>query len=100
MEDQRGLYSVFHWRNVFYIMDISKQRNGQFTMRFIFSFQFEKRFIYNGDKQQRNGQITMRFIHSLPLGKRFIYNGDKQTEKWAVHKKVYIQSSIGETFYI
>ena len=50
--------------------------------------------------KQRNGQFTMRFIYSLPLGKRFIYNGDKQTEKWAVHKKVYIQSSIGETFYI
>ena len=42
----------------------------------------------------------MRFIYSLPLGKRFIYNGDKQTEKWAVHNEVYIQSSIGETFFI
>ena len=50
--------------------------------------------------KQRNGQITMRFIHSLPLGKSFIYNGDKQTEKWAVHKRVYAQSSIGEMFYI
>ena len=70
---QKGLYSVFHWRNVLYIMEINKQRNGQFTMRFIFS---------------------------LPLEKRFIYNGDKQTEKWAVHNEVYIQSSIGETFYI
>ena len=70
---QKGLYSVFHWRNVLYLMEINKQRNGL---------------------------ITMRFTHSLPLGKRFIYNGDKQTEKWAVHKKVYIQSSIGETFYI
>ena len=70
---QRGLYSVFHWRNVLHIMEVNKQRNGQFTMRFIFS---------------------------LPLEKRFIYNGDKQTEKWAVHNEVYIQSSIGETFYI
>ena len=70
---QKGLYSVFHWRNVLYIMEVNKQRNGQFTMRFIFS---------------------------LPLEKRFIYNGGKQTEKWAVHNEVYIQSSIGETFYI
>ena len=50
--------------------------------------------------KQRNGQFTMRFIFSLPLEKRFIYNGGKQTEKWAVHNEVYIQSSIGETFYI
>ena len=33
--------------------------------------------------KQRNGQYTMRFIYSLPLEKRFIYNGGKQTEKWA-----------------
>ena len=70
---QRGLYSVFHWRNVLNIMEVNKQRNGQFAMR---------------------------FIYSLPLEKRFIYNGGKQTEKWAVHNEVYIQSSIGETFYI
>ena len=44
--------------------------------------------------KQRNGQFTMRFIFSLPLAKRFIYNGDKQTEKWAVHNEIYIQSSI------
>ena len=58
---QRGLYSVFHWRNVLYIMEVNKQRNGQFAMR---------------------------FIYCIPLGKRFIYNGDKQTEKWAVHNGV------------
>ena len=69
----KGLYSVFHWRNVLYIMEINKQRNGQYTMRFIFS---------------------------LPFEKRFIYNGDKQTEEWADHNEVYTQSSIGETFYI
>ena len=46
------------------------------------------------------GQFTMRFIYSLPLGKRFIYNGGKQTEKWAVRNEVYIQSTIGATFYI
>ena len=50
--------------------------------------------------KQRNGQFTMRFIFSLPLEKRFVYNGDTQTEKWAVHNEVYIQSSIGETFFI
>ena len=50
--------------------------------------------------KQRNGQFTMRFIYCIPLGKRFIYNVDKQTERWAVHNEVYIQSSIGETFYI
>ena len=50
--------------------------------------------------KQRNGQYTMRFIFSLPFEKRFIYNGDKQTLKWADHNEVYIQSSIGETFYI
>ena len=50
--------------------------------------------------KQRNGQFAMRFIYSLPLGKRFIYNGDKQTEKSTVHNEVYIQSSIGETFFI
>ena len=55
---QKGLYSVFHWRNVLNIMEINKQRNGQFAMR---------------------------FIYSIPLGKRFIYNGDEQREKWAVH---------------
>ena len=81
-------------------MEINKQRNGQFTMRFIFSLPLEKRFIYNGDKQTEKWAVTMRFIFSLPLEKRFIYNGDKQTEKWAVHNEVYIQSSIGETFYI
>ena len=70
LEKQSGQY---HWGNVLYIMEINKQRNGQFTMR---------------------------FIYSLPLGKRFIYNGDKQTEEWAVHNEVYIHSSIGETFYI
>ena len=71
---QNGVYiSVFHWRNVLYLMEIHKQRNWQFTTRFIFS---------------------------LPLEKRFTYNGGKQTEKWAVHNEVYIQSSIGETFYI
>ena len=37
----------------------------------------------------------MRFICSLPFEKRFIYNGDKQTEEWADHNEVYIQSSIG-----
>ena len=42
---QRGLYSVFHWRNVFYLMEVN-------------------------------------------------------TQKWAIHNEVYIQSSIGETFYI
>ena len=68
-------------------------------MRFIHSLPLEKRFIYNGDKQTEKWAVTMRFIFSLPLEKRFIYNGDKQTEKWAVHQ-VYIQSSIGETFYI
>ena len=70
---QRGLYTVFHWRNVLYIMEINKQRNGQYTMRFIFS---------------------------LPFEKRFIYNGDKQTLEWADHNVVYTQSPIGETFYI
>ena len=50
--------------------------------------------------KQRNGQYTMRFIFSLPLEKRFIYNGDKQTEEWSDHNEVYTQSSIGETFYI
>ena len=50
--------------------------------------------------KQRNGQFAMRFIYILPLEKRFIYNGGKQTEKWAVRNEVYIQSSIGETFYI
>ena len=50
--------------------------------------------------KQRNGQYTMRFIFSLPFEKRFIYNGDKQTEEWADHNEVYTQSSIGETFYI
>ena len=50
--------------------------------------------------KQRNWQFTTRFIFSLPLEKRFTYNGGKQTEKWAVHNEVYIQSSIGETFYI
>ena len=48
--------------------------------------------------KQRNGQFTMWFIFSLPLEKRVIYNGGKQTEKWAVHNEVYLQSSIGETF--
>ena len=114
-------------------MEINKQRNGQYTMRFIFSPPFEKGFIYNGDKQtlkwadhnevyiqssigetfykkvymeisngnkQRNWQFTTRFIFSLPLEKRFISNGDKQTEEWSDHNEVYIQSSIGETFYI
>ena len=70
---QKGLYSVFHWKNVLYIMEIHKQRNWQFTTRFIFS---------------------------LPLEKRFISNGDTQSEKLTVHNEVYIQSSIGETFYI
>ena len=50
--------------------------------------------------KERNGQYTIRLIYSLPLEKRFIYNGGKQTEKWAVHNEVYIQSSIGETFFI
>ena len=35
--------------------------------------------------KQRNGQFAMRFIYCIPLGKRFIYNGDEQREKWAVH---------------
>ena len=52
---QRGLYSVFHWRNVLYIMEVNKQRNGQFTMRFIFSLPLEKHFIYNGGKQKEMG---------------------------------------------
>ena len=69
----KGLYSVFHWRNVSHLMEIHKQRNWQFTTRFVFS---------------------------LPLEKRFTYNGGKQTEKWAVHNEVYIQSSIGETCFI
>ena len=81
-------------------MEVNKQRNGQFAMRFIYCIPLGKRFIYNGDNKERNGQFAMRFIYSLPLGKRFIYDGDKQTEKWAVHNEVYIQSSIGETFYI
>ena len=81
-------------------MEINKQRNGQFTTRFIFSLPLEKRFTYNGVNKQRNGQFTMRFIFSLPLEKRFIYNGGKQTEKWAVHNEVYLHPSIGETFYI
>ena len=37
---QKGLYSVFHWGNV-YIMEINKKRN----------LPLEKRFIYNGGKQ-------------------------------------------------
>ena len=63
--DHNEVYTI--WGNVLYIMEINKQRNGQYTTRFIFS---------------------------LPLAKRFIYNGDKQTEKWAVHNEIYIQSSI------
>ena len=50
--------------------------------------------------KQRNGQYTKRFIFSLPLEKRFISNGDTQTEKLTVHNEVYVQSSIGESFYI
>ena len=91
---QRGLYTVFHWGNVIYKMEINKQRNRQFTTRFIFSLPLEKRFLYNGGKQTEMGKFKMRFIFSLPLAKRFIYNGDKQTEKWAVHNEIYIQSSI------
>ena len=83
---QRGLYSVFHWRNVLYIMEVNKQRNGQFAMRFIYN----EVYIYGG--QQRN---------PFAMGNCILYiYGDKQTEKWAVHNEVYIQSSIGETFYI
>ena len=38
-------------------MEVNKQRNGQFTMRFIYSLPLEKRFIYNGEiNKQRNGQ--------------------------------------------
>ena len=81
-------------------MEVNKQRNGQFTMRFIYSLPLEKRFIYNGDKQTEKWAVHNEVYIHLPLGKRFIYNGDKQTEKWAVHNEVYIQSSIGETFYI
>ena len=104
-------------------MEVNKQRNGQFAMRFIYSLPLGKRFIYNGDKQTEKWavQFTTRFIFSLPLEKRFKYimektnrngqftmrfiysfyiYGGKQTEKWAVHNEVYIQSSIGETFYI
>ena len=81
---QKGLYSVFHWRNVLYNGDGDKQHIGEIIMEI---------------NKQRNGH-TKRFIFSLPLEKRFIYNGGKQTEKWAVHNEVYIQSSIGETFYI
>ena len=47
-----GLYSVFHWRNVFYIMEVNKH-NGH-TMRFIYSLPLEKRFIYNGDKMGKH----------------------------------------------
>ena len=50
--------------------------------------------------KQRNGQYTKRFLFSLPLEKCFTSNGDTQTEKLAVHNEVYIQSSIGETFFI
>ena len=81
-------------------MEVNKQRNGQFTMRFIYSLPLEKRFIYNGDKQTEKWAVHNEVYISLPLEKRFIYNGGKQTEKWAVHNEVYIQSSIGETFYI
>ena len=85
-------------------MEINKQRNGQYTMRFIFSLPLEKRFIYNGGKQKEMGSsqwrnvyiqtLRNRFMFSLPLEKRFTYNGGKQTEKWAVHNEVYLQSSI------
>ena len=77
-----GLYSVFHWGNVLYIMEINKKRN-EIYIQAVQTLKWAKRFIF-----------------SLPLEKRFIYNGDTQTEKWAVHNEVYIQSSIGETFYI
>ena len=36
-------------------MEINKQRNGQFTTRFIFSLPLEKRFLYNGGKQTEMG---------------------------------------------
>ena len=36
-------------------MEINKQRNGQYTMRFIFSLPLEKHFIYNGGKQKEMG---------------------------------------------
>ena len=49
------VYIVFHWRNVLYIMEINKQRNGQFTTRFIFSLPLEKRFLYNGGKHTEMG---------------------------------------------
>ena len=91
------VYKSSHWRNVLYIMEVNKQRNGQFTMRFIYSVFHWRNVLYIMEiNKQRNGQFTMRFIFSLPLEKRFTYNGGKQTE----NNEVYIQSSIGETFYI
>ena len=83
-------------------MEINKQRNGQYTKRFIFSLPLEKRFIYNGDKQTEKLSSVHNevYIFSLPLEKRFKYNGGKQTEKWAVRNEVYILYSIGETLYI
>ena len=78
-------------------MEINKQRNGQFTMRFIYSLPLSRNVLYIMEiNKQRNGQ----FRGFIQLEKRFTYNGGKQTEKWAVHNEVYIQSSIGETFYI
>ena len=107
-------------------MEVSKQRNGQFTTRFIFSLPLEKRFKYNGGKQTEkwavrnevyilysigetlytiyNGdkRYTNRGFYSVfQMGsKRFIYNGDKQTEKWAVHKKGFIYNGglLGKRF--
>ena len=81
-------------------MEINKQRNRQFTTRFIFSLPLEKRFIYNGDKQTEKWAVHNEVYIQSSIEKRFIYNGDKQTLKWADHNEVYIQSSIGETFYI
>ena len=47
------------------------------------------------------GSITTKVYIQSSIGETFyVYNGGTQTEKWAVHNEVYIQSSIGETFYI
>ena len=69
-------------------------------MRFIHSLPLGERFIYNGDKQTEKWAVHKKFIFSLPLENCFTSNGDTQTEKLAVHNEVYIQPSIGETFYI
>ena len=81
-------------------MEINKQRNGQYTMGFNKFFHWRNVLYIMEVNKQRNGLFAMSFIYSLPLGKRYIYNGDKQTEKSTVHNEVYIQSSIGETFFI